>query len=88
MEKVLDAAQTTSDVWISSGRNGIIILTGHAGGTWTLQIQAPDGTWVDTDVTFTANGVQTNFYTVPGFSYRLTGGSAGASAWAHVLPGA
>ena len=88
MKQILDAAQSTSDIWLFSGKDGVIVLTGHNGGTWTLQVEAPDGTWIDTDVTFTANGIMADFVTTPGLRYRLTGGTSGAKAWAAVvLPG-
>ena len=89
MNQILIATQGTSDIWLFSGKDGTIVLTNHAGGTWTLQVEAPDATWIDTDVTFTDNGIKADFVTTPGLRYRLNGGDAGATAWASViLPGA
>ena len=89
MNQILAATQSTSDIWLFSGKDGVIIISDHAGGTWTLQVEAPDLTWIATDVTFTANGIKADFVTTPGLRYRLTGGTAGATAWAAViLPGA
>ena len=83
MKQFLIATQTTSDEHPAAGGrySGTIFLTDHAGGTWTLQAESPDGDWVDTNVTFTADGIQSNIIFEQGISYRLNGGSAGAKAW-------
>ena len=93
MIKVLDNDQTTGKVihFRTGNPNDVgprfivgvqsIILTGHAGGTWTLQCQAPNGTWVDSNVTFDDNGIK-DFYGWPEVDYRLNGGDVGAEAWA------
>lgn len=80
MKQVLHATQTTSDVWTSTGA-GDIILDSHAGGTWTLQVESPGGNWIDTDVTWTDDGIKTTFKQTQGLRYRITGGTAGARAW-------
>ena len=61
------------------GGSGIqfVQVDDHAGETWTLQYQQPDGGWEDTDITFTDSGIkeyQSNF----GTRYRLSGGTVGA----------
>ena len=81
MRKILSDTQATSDTWIGSGKDGTIMLTGHNGGTWTLQAQAPNGVWIDTDVTFDDTGIKAAFVMTAAIKYRLTGGSAGAEAW-------
>ena len=57
-----------------------IQLRDHAGGTWTLQDQAPDESWDDTDIAFDANGIK-SFHASPEIPYRITGGTVGAKAW-------
>ena len=69
-----------------------ISLEDHAGKTYTLQLKTPSGTWIDTDITFTDEGVK-DFRSVSSrkVRYRLkTGGVAGAVAWVYgtgYLPG-
>ena len=83
MKQILSETQTTSDEYtaVGSSRDVTLILTGHAGGEWEFQIEAPDGTWVGTGVSFTANGVESGIVLARGQKYRLTGGTAGAKAW-------
>ena len=87
MQQILFATQTTSGVHEAAGGlvNGTVLLSSHAGGTWTLQVLAPDDsateTWIDTSVTFTANGIQSGLVFERTLNYRLTGGTAGALAW-------
>ena len=69
-----------------------ISVEDHAGGTYTLQIKTPSGRWLDTDITFTDNGVK-DFRSTSSrkVRYRLqTGAVAGAVAWVYgtgFLPG-
>ena len=82
MEQILAAAQTTSGEFPAPTSLMAVELTGHAGGTWTLQVEGLDDVWYDVaDIEFTDNGI---FFvrTIPGRNYRLTGGTAGAQAWA------
>ena len=80
---ILSDTQTTSDTHEAAGGrySGTVFLTGHAGGTWTLQAESPDGDWIATNVTFTADGIQSNIIFEEGVRYRLTGGTVGAKAW-------
>ena len=58
----------------------IILVDYQSGASWTLQAEAPDGTWIDTDIEFNNDGIK-SFHATPELSYRLTGGVVGASAW-------
>lgn len=83
--QILTETQTTSDTFSLRGGPVFILLSDHAGGTWTLEIQNPDGDWVDIGegaggVSFDDNGL-VYFYGMPWMSYRLTGGDDGAKAW-------
>ena len=62
-----------------------LLMEGHVGGTWTLQIKTPDGTWMDIaddsgGISFDSDGLQF-FYAQPWLNYRLNGGTTGAKAW-------
>ena len=83
MKQILSATQATSDEFPAGGNrySATVMLTAHAGGTWTLQVEAPDGTWIDTNVTLTANDIFSDVIFERGLKYRLTGGSVGAKAW-------
>ena len=83
MRQFLDITQATSEAHEAAGTrySGTIFLTDHAGGTWTLQAQSPDGDWVDTNVTFKDNGIQSSIIFEQGIHYRLAGGTVGAKAW-------
>ena len=81
MEQILASTQSTSSEWEAPGFQAMVELIAHAGGTWTLQVKGLDDVWYDVaDIEFTDNGA---FFvrTIPGRSYRLTGGTAGAQAW-------
>ena len=86
-KQVLTDTQATSTVF--SGYTGIVQLTvtDHAGGTWTLQRQSPsDSThWIDLDVTFASEGAKV-FYASSNTSYRVHGGTVGATAWIIEIP--
>lgn len=75
---VLTDTQTTGDEFVLDGGPAVAILDGHSGGTWTLQVKGPSDDWVDTDVEWTANGIFA-FMAAPGATYRVTGGTAGAT---------
>ena len=84
MRQILFSTQTTSDELEAAGgltNGGSIVLASHAGETWTLQVEAPDGTWISTAITFTANGIQSALAFERGLRYRLNGGTVGAEAW-------
>lgn len=51
------------------------------GGTWKLQMLTPDGNWTDYGQEWDDFGA-TRFYAVAGAGFRLTGGNAGARAYA------
>lgn len=80
MQKILLSTETTGDAFTPNGGTALIVLSGHAGGTWQLQVSTPDGTWVDDEMTFTDDGIQA-WHCTSELSYRLTGGTAGAEAW-------
>ena len=81
MTQVLFATESESDPFnFPADGAGKILLDGHQGGTWTLQIQSPLGNWLDTDITFSENGGSPDIIPFR-LSYRLTGGTVGAQAW-------
>ena len=82
MKKILDTSESTGSTFsLPRGHRVATILTGHSGGTWTMQFQDPDGTWVDIgDQEFDGDGYWA-WYASHELSYRLTGGTAGAKAW-------
>ena len=94
-KRILDATETEGSLFYHPGNMLVsILLSDHAGGTWTLQKQTPDGAWVDLGgdlgVEFDSDGEQF-FYGTPILPYRLTGGTVGAKAWvliADYAPGA
>ena len=92
--QVLSADQDTSAVfWCDGGNPGfigdqtlvtqqLVLLTGHAGGEWTVEVQHPDDEtkWVSTNVVFSEDGMLP-FWASPEFNYRIDGGTRGAEAW-------
>ena len=84
MKQILFETQTQGDEYEAAGgltNGGSIVVSAHAGGTWTLQVEAPDGTWISTSITFTANGIQGALAFEPGLKYRLNGVTVGAKGW-------
>lgn len=79
-KQILLDSQATGEEFKPIGGPMVILLSGHVGGTWTLQIETPNGVWQDTAITFAANGDQ-GFRLSPELTYRLTGGTIGAEAW-------
>ena len=57
-----------------------VLVDTHTGGTWTLQVESPEGIWVDTDITFDDVGVKA-YWATQELKYRLNGGAPGARAW-------
>ena len=51
------------------------------GGTWKLELLTPDGSWTEQEQEWSDFGSMV-FYAVSGEAYRLTGGDAGAEAYA------
>ena len=84
MIQILTGSETTSLEFGSRGQYAAILLASHAGGTWTLQVKTPEdpAQWVDTNVTFTGDNME-SFVAMPGVTYRLDGGTAGAVAWVY-----
>ena len=83
MKQILDTGQTTSDEYIAAGSSvwASVGISVHTGGTWKLQMQFPDGVWVDTAISFTAVGIESGLVFIRGRKYRLTGGTVGAKGW-------
>ena len=82
--KILSSTQSQSDIFVHPGGVGVFIgLRAHAGGTWSLFVEFPDGTWVDVgsgDVEFTEDAIR--IFDAPAvLRYQLRGGNAGAVAW-------
>ena len=84
-KQVLADDQAIGDAFNLQGGRTFILLKGHAGGEWKLQIFAPDGEWMDIaddsgGISFDSAGLQF-FYAQGWLSYRLNGGVMGAKAW-------
>ena len=82
---ILSASQSMSDEFNVAGNRVFILLKDHAGGTWDLEVMAPDGDWVviaddSGGVQFDSDGLVL-FYGMPWMTYRLNSGNAGAKAW-------
>ena len=83
MLKVLDATDTTSDSFGTTGSPINIQIDTHKGGAWVLQSYTPAGNWIDVNATdFTANG-EWVADTLPGGVYRFHGGTVGAQIWVY-----
>lgn len=80
LKQILFAHETTGDSFVTEAGIGQILLSDHSGGTWTLQVRSPSGDWLDTDATWTGNGIR-SFDAQADFPYRMNGGTAGALAW-------
>ena len=81
-QKILEDSETTGKEFYVKGTQFVVLLTGHAGGTWSVEQKAPGGTWVDLNEDFDANGERA-IVAAHDWPYRITGGSAGAEAWAN-----
>ena len=83
LRQILYDTQTTSDEFSSAGGLywSTVAISPHAGGTWTLEWQDPDGTWVTTGQTFTEAAIKSTLGLEGGVRYRLTGGTAGAKGY-------
>ena len=83
--RILSSTQAESDVFHHPGGVGVFIgMRAHAGGTWSLWAQFPDGEWEDVgsgDVEFTDNSIRVLFDAPAVLSYQLRGGTQGAVAW-------
>ena len=92
-KQILMAAQTTGPWFSVKGGPAFILLTNHAGGTWNLEAEAPDGSVAeiggDGGVSFDGDG-KVYWHGTPWLRYRLNSGDAGAKAWlcyADQIPG-
>ena len=79
-QKMLEATEAVGTPVYFKGTTVTIMLTGHAGGTWSVEQQAPDSTWIDLDEDFAGDGARA-LIVAPGRPYRITGGTMGAEAW-------
>ena len=82
--KILSSTQAQSDIFNHPGGIGVFIgLRAHAGGTWSLFAEFPDGTWVDVgegDVQFEEDAIR--IFDAPAvLRYQLRSGDVGAVAW-------
>ena len=83
MRKILTTTQATnSDTFRGSGGKAIGFCTIHNGGSWVLQIKAPEAnSWVSlTDVSFTKTDAL-QFIVPQGNTFRFSGGSTGAEIY-------
>ena len=86
MQRVLAITETTSEPFRLAGGIGMVQVSSHSGGTWTLEIEDPDGDWGSTGETWTANGIRA-FWSTWEARYRLTGGTVGAKAATYNIVG-
>ena len=84
--QILASTQTTSSTFADLVGLSQLTLTNHAGGTWVLQRQSPNNSahWIDLDLSFVAEGSKI-FYASPSTTYRLHGGTVGATAWLAIV---
>ena len=83
MRQILEATQVDGDPFSVDGADYFIVLAGHAGGTWHLQLRDPgdatawrdlsDQEWIDNEIHDFRGGA--------GLQYRMHGGSVGARAY-------
>ena len=86
---ILEATQTTGDAFHASGQCQILVCTVGA-ATWptgnviTLQIKSPhpgdDDKWIDTEVTWDSDGMDTFYAVESPIRYRLSATVAGCQA--------
>ena len=86
--KILASTETTGSVfrlrtWVAHR----ISLKDHAGGMWQLQEKDEDGDWVDVSGMTWDDSKVLLLYGATQREYRLTGGTAGASAHATCIDG-
>lgn len=80
-EQVLDATETTAD--FACGGECIFLLTDHTGGTWKVEIIAPNPSSTplgDPDFVFTKNDTQ-RFAVPANTKMRISGGTVGARGY-------
>lgn len=81
-----------SEFEVRPGGHYQILLQGHAGGTWQLQVRsrtgAAGGTWISlgTDGEFDGDGMKSMFLN-PECGYRISGGDMGAQAFCIPING-
>ena len=85
---ILQNTETTGTPFRLDGGPYVAVMSGHAGGVWTLQFESPDETltdrWTDLETTFAANGAQyCSFHAA--WRYRITGGTVGAEGVGHAV---
>ena len=80
--QILTSTQTTGDAFQAPGWSTVIELTGYTGGAWQLQILAANGVWYAVDKAIITRDDLLFLRTIYGREYRLTGGVAGAEAFA------
>ena len=81
METILTSTDSVSKNFTPLGLVAGIHLSGHAGDSnlWVLQSRVQGGPWVSTNMTFDQDDVK-GFDVFDDLEYRLTGGTAGATA--------
>lgn len=81
----LNSTETEGSPFYINGGSYLAVLSGYNSGTCYLDIESPDGVWIPTDISFTANGAKTFIATqLLRYRLRIDGGSAGAQVW--VMP--
>ena len=78
--QILENNETMGREFYCPPDKAFVEVTGHAGGTWTLEKEAPNGEWLCLDVTFKDSGSKA-FYTDTRAKYRINGGNVGAQAF-------
>ena len=79
MRQVLKDDGTEMTFSLSGGIQQAMI-SDHSGGEIKMQVRAPDGEWMDTDVIFNDNGIQA-FHSASGVAYRFTGQSGSENGY-------
>ena len=82
--RILSPADASSEVFkVEPGGQYQLVVSGHSGGEWVLQVRTADGEpWISTgtDGTFSSDGIK-SMYLNQDVEYRLEGGSKGADAF-------
>lgn len=78
-KQVLNTDEAAVDFTVKG--QSLLLLTNHSGGTWSLDIIAPDGEVVPTGFTGGGANFQQRLIVPSGTTLRLHGGTAGARAY-------
>ena len=77
--QILSATDTEGDPFVVNGGIYQVVVTDWQ-SELTIEVEAPDGTWIETDQSFDDEGVKV-MYLSASARYRANTSSAGAQAW-------